>query len=626
MGLIDDDLGFHVLICLIPVWILLVLMGSGPDAARAQSPVSEIEDSGGNTLVTVFDNGQLEVTGGFLLPDGTLLDESSDLGSLSLPFSGTAAASNPLLAINQGGSGRAAEFDIFNTDNNAPALHARSAGGGPAVRGIQSGTGSAGSFQISNSSSAATALEVSTDGTGAAGLFSVISSSNGVDAIVANTNSDDGYAITATARGNSDFSNLGNAGKFQIQNSTSEAAGVYAATNGTGNAGFFGVNNTDSEAAALRATSDGTGPAFRGHQTGTGEAGFFEIDNSNSVNAALRAETNGGGIAGLFRIFNSNSDADVLRANTTGTGFVADLTAAQTGTGAGDNPAGNVARIANFGGQGADVLALQAGLSNPTDGVNYLSFYDENGSSVGAVEGNGSGGVRYKTSGSDYAEALPVAKGAHAPEPTDLVGVRGGAVSLATDGADRLMVVTDRAAVLGNATEGNASTRGETTRERVPVAFIGQVPVRLRGPAEVGDWIVASGRADGTARAIAPETYRRATHGPIAGQAWSAKSIGEIGTVTVAVGLGSSGALAGELQTQQDRLEEQQRQLSEQQNRITSLEAENAQIKKRLARLESASGRPSVLAQLPGLWILGASGMLLLLGAGLGAGLRRTAT
>jgi hypothetical protein len=115
----------------------------------------------------------------------------------------------------------------------------------------------------------------------------------------------------------------------------------------------------------------------------------------------------------------------------------------------------------------------------------------------------------------------------------------------------------------------------------------------------VGDWIVASGRADGTARAIAPETYRRATHGPIAGQAWSAKSAAGVGTVTVAVGLDQSGALA-------ERLHEQN-------ERMNKLEAENAQIKKRLARLEAQTTSASMRAG------LASPGLLLGLLVGLGA-------
>jgi hypothetical protein len=176
--------------------------------------------------------------------------------------------------------------------------------------------------------------------------------------------------------------------------------------------------------------------------------------------------------------------------------------------------------------------------------------------------------------------------------------VRGGEVHLSTEGADRVMIASDRPAVTGNTTP---STETDDAR-RVAVAFVGQVPVRLQGEANVGDIVVASGRNDGTARAVSPSEYRRAEHGPIAGQAWSAKSGDGVGTVTVAVGLGRSGAVA-------DRMEDQR-------ERIAALEAENEEFEERLAALERQN-TSALPAGLTGPWAL-----TLLLGLGvLGAGL-----
>jgi hypothetical protein len=101
---------------------------------------------------------------------------------------------------------------------------------------------------------------------------------------------------------------------------------------------------------------------------------------------------------------------------------------------------------------------------------------------------------------------------------------------------------------------------------------------------------------------VSPSAYRRAEHGPIAGQAWSAKSGDGVGTVTVAVGLGRSGAVAERMEGQRDR--------------IAELETENEEFEERLAALErqNASALP---AGLTGPWAL-----TLLLGLGaLGAGL-----
>ena len=266
--------------------------------------------------------------------------------------------------------------------------------------------------------------------------------------------------------------------------------------------------------------------------------------------------------------------------------------------GVGDSPGANMVLFENTDdGNKPDVLGLQAGPTDPGSGVTYVSFYQRDGTTIGGIDGGGNGGVNYTSEGADFAEELPVADGAEAPAPADLVGVRGGAASLNTNDADRVMVASTAPIMTGN-----TGPSAQTESPRVKVAFVGQVPVRLRGDASVGDLVVASGRDDGTARAVAPSAYRRAQHGPIAGQAWSAHSGNGIGTVTVAVGLGRSGAVAEQLETQRERIGE--------------LEAENNQIKARLAALEQQTS-PALPAGLMGPWAL-----MLLLGLGtLGAGL-----
>ena len=273
-----------------------------------------------------------------------------------------------------------------------------------------------------------------------------------------------------------------------------------------------------------------------------------------------------------------------------------------------DNPSANMALFKNTStGSKPDVMGLQAGPSSPGSGVAYLSFYDRTGTTVGQVEGNGSGGVSYSSEGADFAEELPVAQGAAKPESAELVGVRGGTISLNTEDADRIMIASTAPIMTGNATP---DTKADDDR-RVAVAFVGQVPAKVRGSVEMGDLIVASGKDDGTARAVAPSEYRRAEHGPIAGQAWSAKETAEVGEVTVAVGLGRSGAVAGRMETQRDRIDE-----LEAENE--ALKTQQQEIKKRLAALE-AERAPLAVAG----WAGSGAGLLVafLLGGLLGAGL-----
>ena len=111
-----------------------------------------------------------------------------------------------------------------------------------------------------------------------------------------------------------------------------------------------------------------------------------------------------------------------------------------------------------------------------------------------------------------------------------------------TGGADRLMIVSTNPAVLGNRDHDRAQS------DHSPVAYLGQVPVRVRGRAAVGDLIVASGQHDGTARAVHVSDWNPQRHGPIAGRASSDKTTAGVGTVTASVGGPQTAALVQRLQ------------------------------------------------------------------------------
>lgn len=242
-------------------------------------------------------------------------------------------------------------------------------------------------------------------------------------------------------------------------------------------------------------------------------------------------------------------------------------------SGSAGEPSNHVALVENRGGTNSDGLAIEAGPdSEPGSAVNYLTFFDGDGDPIGAIQGNGSGGIERVSGSGDFAEELPVANKAEAPEPAQLVGVRGGKASLDTEDADRVMIASRAPILKGNATP---ATNADNER-RVAVAFVGQVPAKVRGEVAVGDLIVASGQKDGIGRAVAPSEYRHAEHGPIAGQAWSGKSSSEVGEVTVAVGLGRSGAVAEQLEKQRKANREQRSQIQNLKKRLAALEAERS--------------------------------------------------
>ncbi|GIV57779.1 MAG: hypothetical protein KatS3mg042_0692 [Rhodothermaceae bacterium] len=209
---------------------------------------------------------------------------------------------------------------------------------------------------------------------------------------------------------------------------------------------------------------------------------------------------------------------------------------------------------------GPDVLALKTSAVNPDASTNFITFFDGNEQSIGRIEGNGSGGVVYGTSGGDYAEALPLQSPGETVEAGDIVGVVAGRVSRRTTGAHRVMVITDRPAVLGNLPP------EDRAGDHVPVAFVGQVPVKVRGPVRAGDFILPSGREDGTGVAVAPDALAPEDAARIVGQAWEDAPGTGLHRVNVLVGLDRRDVLIArqqaELQALRQRLDTLERQLN----------------------------------------------------------------
>ena len=196
------------------------------------------------------------------------------------------------------------------------------------------------------------------------------------------------------------------------------------------------------------------------------------------------------------------------------------------------NRAGHAMLVQNDEATTADGIAIRVNEVLPTTSNNFLSFQRDAGTNIGSVEGNGSGGVVFNTSGGDYAEYLPLAPGVPKAllRPGRVVALRDGAVSLDTAGAQQLGVVSTNPAVSGN-------DPGEAKRDaHALVAFLGQVDVAVLGPVAAGDFLVASGRHDGTAIGVPPAMLRADQLGAVVGRAWTA-SRGMDGTVRALVGI-----------------------------------------------------------------------------------------
>ena len=115
-------------------------------------------------------------------------------------------------------------------------------------------------------------------------------------------------------------------------------------------------------------------------------------------------------------------------------------------------------------------------------------------------------------------------------EPGDVVGVFGGQISLNTEGADQVMVITDRPAIIGNS---QSNLEKSTTAN---ASFVGQILVKVKGPIRTGDWLIQSRENDGTAIALQLTEMIDSDH--IIGQSWETNLSEELKSVNVLVGIG----------------------------------------------------------------------------------------
>ncbi len=209
---------------------------------------------------------------------------------------------------------------------------------------------------------------------------------------------------------------------------------------------------------------------------------------------------------------------------------------------------------------GPDVLALKVtNQSDPDGGTNYITFADADGG-VGAVEGNGSGGVTFKTSGADFAEYLPLANPQEKIAPGTVVGLSQGHISQQTAGAERLFVVSTAAGFVGNA------PADEQAAGMALVALLGQVDVQVRGAVQVGDYIVASGHNDGVSMAVPLSTLRAEQVGQVVGLAL--ESTIDTGQVLVLVGMPHDTIWQALLQSRDAQLADMEARLSQLEQRL----------------------------------------------------------
>lgn len=144
-------------------------------------------------------------------------------------------------------------------------------------------------------------------------------------------------------------------------------------------------------------------------------------------------------------------------------------------------------------------------------------------------------GVTYQSGSADYAEWLERLNPNENITAGDIVGVNSGKISKYTMHSQQYMVISTKPAVLGNMPmEGK-----EMLYEKV--AFMGQIPVKVRGIVFSGDYILPSGLNDGTGIAVSPNDIKAEQYREIVGVAWSDVLIDNgISLINMAIGLNAN--------------------------------------------------------------------------------------
>ena len=142
-------------------------------------------------------------------------------------------------------------------------------------------------------------------------------------------------------------------------------------------------------------------------------------------------------------------------------------------------------------------------------------------------------GVAYESGAGDYAEWLLRADPSELISPGDIVGVIGGKISKEFTHADRFMAVSTSPILLGNMPK---NSMDERLHEKV--AFMGQVPVKVQGQVNIGDYILPSGEGDGIGIAVSPKDMLARDYQRIIGVAWEASGADQfLSLVNTAVGV-----------------------------------------------------------------------------------------
>ncbi|NOX60574.1 MAG: hypothetical protein GXP42_01285 [Chloroflexi bacterium] len=279
---------------------------------------------------------------------------------------------------------------------------------------------------------------------------------------------------------------FGNAGKFENATTITPTVIINNAGSSAGGPGLVVTGTT-----TIRSTTDrdeGALAAFNSFTNGTGiygKAAFGVVGESDA--------TDGSGVYGI----GSGSDAIGVSGFNRSGGQAGVFVSEIAGNAVPDSHAVEIRNL-GLGGAGPDGLAIVTPRAGDTPGssVNFVTFFSGwNEKAVGAIEGNGSGGVVYKSGGADFAELLPAAKGLQ-PGDVVVIGPDGTLVRSAKANQTNVAGVYSTApGFLGGMTPDMEAKEDAANSSRAPIAIVGIVPVKVsaeNGAIRPGDLLTPS--------------------------------------------------------------------------------------------------------------------------------------
>ncbi|MDA0208052.1 MAG: hypothetical protein O3B64_01420 [bacterium] len=426
-------------------------------------------DDGSDFVIDLQSTGDFNVKEGgalfFAVNEDTTIDYSPDTAGAA--FTINSLSSGPSLLIDQEqntgvsvGATTGGALHINNTDNQHYGLTVYSNASTTAAPLTN--------FYLDNASATQSVLNVRSDATAAdpAIFVDVNGDSSGLYIDSLSTTAAVQFLQNTAARAAGDL--------FDINDT-----GTYTSTTGLSGSGFDIDQNLTVNDGATTLTVSGhmidvstNGIETSGTINWTGSLGYFDQNFTDATGDIIFIQNAGTGNA---LEIDQDGDATALNVASAGTtGFIAEF----------------------FSDGGADTnegISIQACLdTNPTTGCNLLEFRDGNGTVIGAIEGDGAGGVTAASGGSDYAELFP---GTY----TDFS--EGDILGLGNDGNIKLAETAEEmigALSIAPNTLGNWRPDWKEDGGWVPVALLGQVPAHVtaaEGSITAGDYLTLSAEA-----------------------------------------------------------------------------------------------------------------------------------